>query len=171
MPFKRECGLDDVCTTDLKIDAEIVSDLQDGGIIIGQRQILEIMVTVLNKGEASYMTDVMIRLPEQIRFIGAHKYRGHGNVICNPLQGENLRDNGTHNSTVVLCDAGNPMKSRSQLMFKIRLDTMHVLPRVEQFFINMTVKTGSDEIKDFLDDNFINLKIPLRVKTEMTMSG
>ncbi|XP_077299623.1 multiple edematous wings isoform X2 [Arctopsyche grandis] len=95
----RDCGDDDICESDLVIEAELkLPKKQDSYVLaLGEEEELKLSVIVGNNGESAYQTQLFVEHHKGLNYIAANAIDKH--VICK-----------MHNETLVICPLGNPFK-------------------------------------------------------------
>ncbi|XP_066542166.1 integrin alpha-V [Hoplias malabaricus] len=103
-----DCGEDNICKPDLKLNA--VSDQKQ--IYIGDDNPLTLEVTALNGGEGAYEAELHVIMPDQADFIGV--VRNSETLSRLPCAYKK------ENQTKVVCDLGNPMKGGTKIVAGLR---------------------------------------------------
>lgn len=81
--------------------------VNDYKLILGQNDELHLNVTVINKNESAYESQLFVEHNASVSYIGASK----GSVICNRF-----------NATIVACTLGNPLRRDAAAYVKLRFD-------------------------------------------------
>lgn len=81
--------------------------VDDYTLVLGQNDELHLNVTVINKNESAYESQLFVQHNSSVSYIGASK----GSVICNRF-----------NATIVACTLGNPLRRDTAAYVKLRFD-------------------------------------------------
>ncbi|KAJ3597738.1 hypothetical protein NHX12_001255, partial [Muraenolepis orangiensis] len=94
-----DCGPDNLCIPDLKLSAS----MERSELVIDDENLVMLTITALNQGEGAYETELHALLPAEADYIGA-------------LSRLNCEYRTINDSRLVVCDLGNPMVERSELV-------------------------------------------------------
>ncbi|XP_037395176.1 integrin alpha-V [Pygocentrus nattereri] len=103
-----DCGDDNICKPDLKLD--VVSDQKQ--IYIGDDNPLTLEISAVNGGEGAYEAELHVIMPPQADFIGVVRNSETLSRLSCAYKKEN--------QTRVVCDLGNPMKGGTKIMAGLR---------------------------------------------------
>uniref|UniRef100_A0A8C1Y0I0 Integrin, alpha 8 n=1 Tax=Cyprinus carpio TaxID=7962 RepID=A0A8C1Y0I0_CYPCA len=93
-----DCGEDNMCIPDLKLSAK----MDRTELIIGDDNLLMLIVSAANEGEGAYEAELHVTLPTEADYIGVERRR-------EDLQRLNCEHRTENDTRVVVCDLGNPM--------------------------------------------------------------
>lgn len=108
--FQKDCGNDDVCESQLEVDATLGLEREKNGqytFVLGKSDDVQLNVAVKNLADSAYEAQLYVLHQPSVTYIAASK----GSVICNQ-----------HNSTVVICTLGNPLKRNATSKTVLRFD-------------------------------------------------
>ena len=105
----KDCGLDNVCIPDLKIETKLSMDKY----LIGSEDTLELKIDITNEGEDAYEAALYVYLPQHVSYrktemIGSNPSE-MVSVLCSPPTMDN--------NFVLKCDLGNPLMRFSQVPY------------------------------------------------------
>ncbi|KAM9207952.1 integrin alpha-M-like [Leptosomus discolor] len=119
LPFKKDCGADDICVDDLQISFNF-SGLET--VVVGVTDMVDITVTLRNRGENSYGATVQLQHAEALSYRKAvvlQSSRRSMSLHCNsePAVGGQRR---------TLCLVNHPIfRSGGEVVFTVTLDVPH----------------------------------------------
>merc|ERR1719233_1804169 len=165
--IQKNCGEDNICISDIKINCS--GNLDEYSV--GSDERLEISIEIVNNGEDAYEAYFFMYLPESINFIKTqlnpdNEDRGLGTppLLCSPPT--------LHNQHVLKCEMGNPMAANSEVSFRILLQpTVNYLEDVSSLEISLAVNSSNPDSPDTAADNQVQLRLPVRVKTDLRIRG
>ena len=161
----KDCGRDNECITDLHLEARLLSSEPTDFIVVGDYQPFTLETSVENEGEAAYMTEVKVLFPRHLSFMRVRTISQIGyKVACIP---ENTKGE-TH---LVMCEIGNPIPKHETIIFQLTFDTAKVTENVQELNMTFEAVTMSTEDDALLGDNMKELKIPVKVHTELDVDA
>ncbi|XP_034426036.1 integrin alpha-3b isoform X1 [Hippoglossus hippoglossus] len=143
--FQKECGLDNRCSSNLKLTAEFVDDKEDPYPRKGKFQVLQfssamkiisLKVEVTNfpsggkLGEDAHQAMLNITIPEALRYSGVRS-KDH-DVQC------------TLDSTVI-CELGNPLKGNEKVSLVLKLETSGINLNTQEIQSHLLLSTLSEQ--------------------------
>lgn len=155
--FQKDCGLDDLCQSQLEVDAELELDKEGKNVqkirniqnkktrlthqisisddkynlILGQYEELRLNVSVTNEHDSAYEAQLFVEHQKSVTYIAASK----GQVICNK-----------HNDTIVACTLGNPLQRNATVNLVIRFDPSALDDAEPQLSFNVFANTTSKQL-------------------------
>ena len=157
----KDCGLDNICIPDL----QIAHDVSMANYLIGSEEKLELNLNMTNEGEDAYEASLYVQLPRHVSYIRTETNEMvTANVLCSPPTREN--------DFVLKCDLGNPMMAFSMISLKILLkpninDGNSAMP----IQIKLAANSSNPELTTSLNDNHVDLNIPVYVETDFVIRG
>ncbi|XP_064455460.1 integrin alpha-4-like [Ornithodoros turicata] len=153
IPYKHGCREDDECKSDLQLEVDIGNDDPEAYFVVGEQSIMSIAVKVHNKrtGDPAYLTRVVITAASTVRVVNKDR--------CSVQQDKT-------GATMVVCDAGNPLRQGVTETFNLKLDLSQVL---ETFALNVTATTTSEEID--AKDNVFSRVLPFVYQADIGIYG
>ncbi|XP_054664660.1 integrin alpha-X [Grus americana] len=119
LPFEKDCGTDNVCVDDLHVSFNF-SGLET--VVVGVTDVVDITVTLRNRGEDSYGTTVQLQHAEALSYRKAvvlQSSRRSPSLRCNSEPAE-----GRHRKT--LCLVNHPIfRPGTEVVFTVTLDVPH----------------------------------------------
>lgn len=145
--FQKDCGSDDVCESQLDVEATLRLEREKNGqytFVLGKTDEIQLSVAVKNSADSAYESQLFILHQSSVTYIAASK----GPVICNQ-----------HNSTVVSCTLGNPLKRGTSAKTVLRFDPSGLEdsePRMSfTVFANSTSKQIQPQSNVVLETNVV----------------
>ncbi|XP_075580823.1 integrin alpha-X-like [Pelecanus crispus] len=119
LPFKKNCGADDVCVDDLQVSFNF-SGLQT--IVVGVHDVVDITITLRNRGEDSYGATVHLQHAKALSYRKAvvlQSSRRSTSLHCNSEPAEGPQ-------RMTLCHVNHPiLRSGTEVVFTVTLDVPH----------------------------------------------
>ncbi|XP_053678049.1 integrin alpha-PS1 [Anopheles nili] len=112
VPFQKDCGTDDICRSALNIQSAQVVGLSEGRtgddylLVLGRDRTLTLALNIQNQADSAYETHLYVRHDSSLKYAGSK-----GSSVCSP-----------HNTTVVDCSIGNPLKRNGEVQLSLRFD-------------------------------------------------
>lgn len=148
--------------------------------ILGSDKKLEIEVSVLNAAEDAFEAAVYLTLPDEVRFVRVDRddnKEGGSAVLCSSPSEES-------GQPVLRCEIGNPLAAYRSSVFTIVLQPSARLAR-ENAAIALATGRKAKSTLDFvlevnstnaedntqLSDNRIEISLPIRVETDLSIRG
>ncbi|KAM6106944.1 integrin alpha-X-like [Phoenicopterus ruber ruber] len=119
LPFEKDCGADNICVDDLQISFNF-SGLET--VVVGVTDVVDITITLRNRGEDSYGTTVQLQHAEALSYRKAvvlQSSRRSVSLRCNsePAEGPQRR---------TLCLVNHPIfRPDAEVVFTVTLDVPH----------------------------------------------
>ncbi|CAK8695049.1 unnamed protein product [Clavelina lepadiformis] len=149
--ISKNCGSDEICESNLRMTAEYVifpknsknweplSTGSDGKplLLVGNEKEIGIRVIVTNPfpGEDGHQAVLHVILPDFMHYVGTAEIKANtATASCNSIPG---------NSSVILCNLGNPFRANSSISAIIKLENNPKLYEVEQIETNFLLETSS----------------------------
>uniref|UniRef100_A0A8C9ADU8 Integrin alpha-8 n=1 Tax=Prolemur simus TaxID=1328070 RepID=A0A8C9ADU8_PROSS len=152
-----DCGEDNLCVPDLKLSAR--PDKHQ--VIIGDENLLMLIINARNEGEGAYEAELFVMIPEEADYVGIER----NNKELRPLSCEYKVENVTR---MVVCDLGNPMVAGTNYSLGLRF----AVPRLEKtnMSINFNLQIRSSN-KDNPESNFVSLQINITAIAQVEIRG
>ncbi|KAI8514597.1 neuregulin binding [Branchiostoma belcheri] len=160
--FVKECGADSVCISNLKLQAQLLLFGNPPTFSLGSSREIHAEIQVDNEGgEPAYNTELRAYLPERLFYAGMIEHNsGETRVSCRTVE---------DNSSVVICEVGNPVSKSSIQLFTLRLLTTMLRPWDRSIKIPLTLHTMSSDSNT--SDNSVILKAKVVVDVDLSITG
>ncbi|KAI8513297.1 neuregulin binding [Branchiostoma belcheri] len=160
--FVKECGADSVCISNLKLQAQLLLFGNPPTFSLGSSREIRAEIQVDNEGgEPAYNTELRAYLPERLFYAGMIEHNsGETRVSCRTVE---------DNSSVVICEVGNPVSKSSIQLFTLRLLTTMLRPWDRSIKIPLTLHTMSSDSNT--SDNSVILKAKVVVDVDLSITG
>lgn len=160
--IQRNCGPDNVCLPDLKLNMEANLD----SYTIGSKDKIILNVTVKNQGEDAFESMFFLTMPMDIDFIKTESSRSDSPVCYGPKPdqtGEN----------VLVCDLGNPQARNEVVKFSVITEPARSgqLSQADFTFAGLVNSTNPELDERHREDNQVQIGIPIRVDFSLQLSG
>nr|XP_019964925.1 PREDICTED: integrin alpha-M-like [Paralichthys olivaceus] len=134
--FEINCGIDNKCVDNLKVDFKFNSSSE---LKVGIDELLDVMVTVENREEDSYNSYVTLTYPVGLSY---RKFTGlQGRIECNSLDSEDGLTLG-----MTICTINKPIfKSNSEALFTVSYGIESNRQFERQIFISANATSGNQE--------------------------
>ncbi|XP_049416848.1 integrin alpha-IIb isoform X1 [Epinephelus fuscoguttatus] len=143
------CGDDNVCVPDLKLNATPVSDR----VWVGEDQSVLLSVSAQNDGEGAYETELVVQIPEHTHFQSS---QGENRLVCVQRK--------QNQTVIVTCDLGNPMRQGHTLQTHL-LFSVGCLEEVEHHItFNLRIRS-----KNSVNPNSNEVTVEVRVVAEASL--
>uniref|UniRef100_A0A8C5AZ44 Integrin, alpha 8 n=1 Tax=Gadus morhua TaxID=8049 RepID=A0A8C5AZ44_GADMO len=141
-----DCGEDNLCIPDLQLSAS----MDRPELVICDENLVMLTITVLNRGEGAYETELHATLPAEADYIGVERrVEGLSRLNC---EYRLLND-----SRMVVCDLGNPMVSGTEYYVVQRVLCVALPP--------------SSSNKDNPDSNPVTLDLSVVARSQLDLRG
>uniref|UniRef100_A0A8C1XY89 Integrin, alpha 8 n=1 Tax=Cyprinus carpio TaxID=7962 RepID=A0A8C1XY89_CYPCA len=141
-----DCGEDNMCIPDLKLSAK----MDRTELIIGDDNLLMLIVSAANEGEGAYEAELHVTLPTEADYIGVERRRERLNC-------EHRTENDTR---VVVCDLGNPMVADTNVRAIFILQMKNIL----FVSLNSSNKDNSRSVR-------VNLTLSIAARAQVEIRG
>ncbi|XP_065109475.1 integrin alpha-X isoform X2 [Paramisgurnus dabryanus] len=136
LDFEIDCGKDNTCTDDLRMDFNFTGSTN---IEVGIMQEINVTVSVENKGENSYNTDFLLKYPYGLSYRKITSKQGR--VECASLDGEQGVTQGE-----TICHISQPIfKGNAQAVFEITYSINKESTFGHNVRFSARVKSGNDQ--------------------------
>ncbi|KIH63640.1 integrin alpha [Ancylostoma duodenale] len=160
----NNCGKDDLCVPDLKVQA--VADRQK--FLLGTKDnTLLVNVTVHNGGEDSYETKLYFDVPEGFEYSGVVATDEKTAPSCSPTTDEPDEDG----KWTFACELGNPLPQHKTLSTVVRITANEQKPPLKPIEIRAFVNSSNDEEEHTESDNTVTFTIPVDFRNQLTLNG
>ncbi|XP_014675348.1 PREDICTED: integrin alpha-9-like [Priapulus caudatus] len=141
LKFSLLCGSDEVCTADLAIVVQ--PDIDGQYIVPGRHSTVKYVVSVDNKGENAYETQVHASYSKTANFIRAESMSQGMAVTCLTVDVPYVAGQPPPTEQELQCDVANPLGAKQMAKFYIELETSFLVGL--NFTVGMTATTTSNE--------------------------
>lgn len=156
--FVVDCGSDNICSSDLTIEARVLENTDPKPvIIIGQHNTLTLDVTIRNRGETAYAPVLSVSLPPEVSIVKKD--------ICD-IQNDDQEE---FTNTTLQCELGNSIKMHKAVNIRIKVDVKRIPLNTSSLNVYFEVGTFSTEVNDV--DNELNLTIFFKAESDIGISG
>ncbi|XP_036318657.1 integrin alpha-PS1 isoform X3 [Rhagoletis pomonella] len=155
--FQKDCGEDDICESDLILNAELDLNMENDNyaLVLGEKDEMRVNVNVLNKADSAYETQLFVVHQKSVSYIAAKRTNS---VICNRF-----------NDTVVACSLGNPMRRNSAVYVSLRFDPSGLEVDERKLSFHVFANTTSRLIGDVKPDTELEVRVVKRA--ELSLQG
>ncbi|KAM3867634.1 integrin alpha-2 [Diretmus argenteus] len=160
VPFSKDCGVDDVCVSDLVLSVKRGTQASSSApILVSYNNAgLSFEVVVKNKKENAYNTQVLATYSSNLFYAS----------ITPPSDGTSVKCTSTKQTRVVTCQVGYPaLKKDQEVKFSISFD-FNLAQLQNQAVVNFEAKSDGKEDKPA--DNKVDISIPVRYDIGVIMS-
>lgn len=156
IPYQHGCRSDDVCRSDLKLHLDITNYDSSSPLVVGERRDLSVSVGVESKQslDPAYLARIVITLPATVGVVNKDR--------CSVQRDRDA----LLEKTLIVCDAGNPMRPGRRENFMLKLDVSQVQ---DTFSLSAEATTTSEEAT--ADDNKVQLRLPFVYQADIAMLG
>uniref|UniRef100_A0A8C1Q948 Integrin, alpha 8 n=1 Tax=Cyprinus carpio TaxID=7962 RepID=A0A8C1Q948_CYPCA len=144
-----DCGEDNMCIPDLKLSAK----MDRTELIIGDDNLLMLIVSAANEGEGAYEAELHVTLPTEADYIGVERRR-------EDLQRLNCEHRTENDTRVVVCDLGNPMVADTNVRAIFILQINNIL----FVSLNSSNKDNSRSVR-------VNLTLSIAARAQVEIRG
>lgn len=157
--FQKECGTNDICESDLQLNATL--NLSESTVkpnfyqlLLGEKEEVVVEVNATNIGESAYEAQLFIIHSASLNYIAS---KSNDSVICN-----------LYNSTLVTCGIGNPFKMNQSVTIQVRFDPKGLEDNESQLEFLVFVNSTSEEKTE---KQPISLQAAVVKKAELSIKG
>ncbi|CAD5219487.1 unnamed protein product [Bursaphelenchus xylophilus] len=167
LTIEKDCGDDNVCVPDLQVRARTNKEKFTVG---AEDKTVTLNVTVDNKGEDSYLTQMKIEIPKGFEYGGVESYDNKHKVSCTPTD-ETKVEKDESAPQEFICEVGNPLPANERADFGVKLTGENVDANKEFVEVKMSVNSTNPEESGSTGDNDLTVKIPIEVKAQLSLIG
>ncbi|GMT20838.1 hypothetical protein PFISCL1PPCAC_12135 [Pristionchus fissidentatus] len=168
VPFNTRCGSDQVCQTDLSMQAVLDGISQQGNVYVlnvGEKEHLDVDFVIKNNGEKAYGAFLWLSYdPEELELPTIER-RGGDKKKANALVLE------THGENMTAVKLGNPMDQETTLQFAIRFKLVRGRSASVGRPIVFEAKVNSSSEETNPDDNSWRAQLRIIKKAELELTG
>ncbi|XP_078573327.1 integrin alpha-8-like [Branchiostoma floridae x Branchiostoma japonicum] len=157
--MSRNCGLDDVCVPDLRVQAHGSTTT----IYVGDTTSVVLEVAVSNRGEESYESQLFVLVPEEVDYVGAQRMESNTPAMCSYTPA------GTGGT--IHCGVGNPLKADATVVLQLRFLAANL--NGSRSFLDFPIFANSSTPDDVstTGDNQVVFSAQVVVEAEVTVKG
>lgn len=157
VPFVVDCGPDNICSSDLVIEARVLENPDHKPIVIGQYNTLTLDITIRNQGETAYAPALSIYLPPEVSVVKKD--------VCD------IQNDGEEEfaNTTLQCELGNSIKMGKAVNIRIKVDVKRIPVNTSSVYVYFEVTTYSTEVN--IADNELDLPIFFKAESDIGISG
>ncbi|XP_066301902.1 integrin alpha-8-like [Branchiostoma lanceolatum] len=157
--MSRNCGLDDVCVPDLTVQAHGSTTT----IYVGDTTSIVLDITVSNRGEESYESQLFVLVPEEVDYVGAQRMGTNTPAMCSYTAA------GTGGT--IKCGLGNPLKADATVVLQLRFLAANL--NGSRSFLDFPVFANSSTPDDMstTGDNQVVFSAQVVVEADVTVKG
>ncbi|KAK0416580.1 hypothetical protein QR680_012572 [Steinernema hermaphroditum] len=170
----KNCGPDNECTPDLQVHAisnkeKFTIGTQDPSLLVN--------VTVRNRGEDSYLTQLVVDVPKGFEYGGIENYNTKTPISCTSPDGKETakgrrpKKEERHEGYQMLCDIGNPLPANQQADFGFKMTGTDVDGSLEEVQVKMRVNSTNAEEAGRDVDNEMVVRVPLEIQAQLSLVG
>ncbi|CAB3370851.1 Hypothetical predicted protein [Cloeon dipterum] len=159
--IQKNCGPDNVCVPDLKMEAS--PNVEE--YLLGSEKRLEFIVEVFNGGEDAFESMFYLTIPPGLNYINIERLGVDPSVAIQCSAPSSATNN------TLRCDIGNPLPSRKLLKFKVLLQPYWAQGTPSRFDFRLDVNSTNPEVEDDYTNNQKSVSIPIMVDTDLQIEG
>ncbi|KAL7639215.1 UNVERIFIED_CONTAM: hypothetical protein RMT77_010749 [Armadillidium vulgare] len=153
LTIQKNCGPDNICIPNLSLTFDAPDEF-----IIGQKDMLNVSIGVINEGEDAFEATVLISEPKGLLF---NKFEPRENTSCST---RNIGGN-----TFIKCDIGNPLPKDQKVNFHVFFQQSGELEKPEFEFL-VTANSTNAEANTYAD-NEARKVVEAKVEAKLTLFG
>ncbi|XP_052475300.1 integrin alpha-8 [Carassius gibelio] len=152
-----DCGEDNMCIPDLKLSAK----MDRTELIIGDDNLLVLIINAANRGEGAYEAELHVTLPPEADYIGVERRR-------EDLQRLNCEHRTENDTRVVVCDLGNPMVAETNLSVGLRFSVQRLEDAPPSIGFELQIHSSN---KDNSRSVLVNLTLSIAARAQVEIRG
>ncbi|XP_071803446.1 integrin alpha-9-like [Asterias amurensis] len=173
--FVRDCGSDSICQTNIKVVADLEAKSGNQYITLGGDSVVYLLVEVHNQGEEAHNSELLITHPREVVYesLEITTVECLQSSTCTPDNMITCAPREAYNETAeVLCSVGNPMRSNTVSILRMRFDVGGIDLGRKVVDFSMTASTISvEEGTDSLRDNTVTVELPVLIVADIAVRG
>ncbi|XP_040173055.1 integrin alpha-PS2 isoform X2 [Anopheles arabiensis] len=158
--IQKNCGPDNVCVPDLRMEVKSVDDY-----LLGSNNLLSVEVLITNRGEDAFEAGFYMAVPNGLDFRRVDRL---GEVKDVPVLC--TAPSAATNKTLK-CDIGNPLSSGKVVHFKVILAPSFSAGMGSSYDFYLETNSTNAELDGNRQDNVMRKTIGILVQTDLAMSG
>ncbi|TKR77446.1 hypothetical protein L596_018418 [Steinernema carpocapsae] len=170
----KNCGPDNECIPDLQVHA--ISNKEKFTIGTTDPSMV-VNVTVRNRGEDSYLTQLVVDVPKGFEYSGIENYNTKTPISCTSPEGKETpkgrksKKDESHDGYQMVCDIGNPLPANQQADFGFKMTGTNVDGNMEEVEVKMKVNsTNTEEVGREMDNEMV-VRVPLEIQAQLSLVG
>lgn len=157
----KECGPDNVCIPDLRLDITAIDKY-----LLGANEPLTVEVLITNNGEDAFEASFYMTIPKGLNQQSVKKI-GESRDTSFTCTAPSIQTN-----NALKCDIGNPLKSGKSINFKVLLEPSKNLHGLDPFYeFYMEANSTNEEADGGRFDNTLKKSIAIYVESDLSISG
>lgn len=153
----KNCGKDNICIPDLKLDVKT-----NEVYILGGHESLIVEVNIINDGEDAFEAGFYMNLPSGLDYKGTRKIP-EGSFPCTaPTQSTNY---------TLKCDIGNPLPAGKSVNFKVIFEPSKKAGLTPFYDFYMEANSTNEEAEGSHFDNIFKKSISISIESDLSISG
>ncbi|XP_066998134.2 integrin alpha-PS2 isoform X2 [Anabrus simplex] len=160
----KNCGKENICIPDLKVEA----DTKVKTFLLGSREQFKLHVHVHNKGDDAFEATYYLKIPLGLSYININrteeeKRSGGVPVLCMPPANQSLN--------ILKCDIGNPLPKNKHVGFTVLMQPFYTEGLRSQYEFSMLVNSTNPENESTQADNIYDIQVPISIQTDFNIMG
>ncbi|XP_055845069.1 integrin alpha-PS2 isoform X2 [Episyrphus balteatus] len=160
MNIQKNCGKDNICVPDLRLEIKTVNKY-----LLGSREPLQIEVLISNFGEDAFEAGFYMTMPENLDF---KKIQQIGDARDAPIT---CTAPSQFTNYTLKCDIGNPLPAGKVANFKVVMIPSAKIGMASSYDFFMEANSTNHEKEGSGFDNIIRKSIGIWVETELAIEG
>lgn len=152
-----DCGDDNICIPDLQLSAA----MDHSELVIGDDNLLTLIVNAANLGEGAYETELHVLIPPEADYIGVERR-------VEALSQLNCEYKMVNESRVVVCDMGNPMVAGTELSVGLRFSVQRLEDAGPKISFELQIHSSN---KDNPESNSVTLSLSIVARAQLDLRG
>uniref|UniRef100_A0A8C6SWF2 Integrin, alpha 8 n=1 Tax=Neogobius melanostomus TaxID=47308 RepID=A0A8C6SWF2_9GOBI len=152
-----DCGDDNICIPDLRLSAA----MDHSELVIGDDNLLTVIVNSANLGEGAYETELHVLIPPEADYIGVERR-------VEALSQLNCEYKMVNESRMVVCDMGNPMVAGTELSVGLRFSVQRLEDAGPNISFELQIHSSN---KDNPESNSVTLSLSITAKAQLDLRG
>lgn len=153
----KNCGKDNICIPDLKLDVKT-----NEKYILGGNESLIVEVLVTNEGEDAFEAGFYMNLPSGLDYKGTRKI-SEGSYPCTaPTASTNY---------TLKCDIGNPLPAGKSVNFKVIFEPSKKAGLTPFYDFYMEANSTNEEAEGSNFDNVYKKSVSISIESDLSISG
>lgn len=167
--FKRDCGDDNLCHSDLVVNMGMVYPNGKDYLLLGTHGAVRLQIKVLNSGEAAYLSNVVISYSDNVDFLKDPRSQYQCEAVMGEFIEAHNRSSSHKNTKQIVCHTKNPVNANEEIELVVVFDVRRLTSMSSPVQFSAYARTASDDTN--MANNFRKYRMNVKYQAVTELSG